>query len=182
MADDVAARAVPDAAPDLAPVGRMPRREDEARAARRVLVLGLVNVLAASLAAAGLAGIALFDPAAASAAGLADRLRRHYPALQVSTGSSDPAGFDIVVNATPLGMKPGDPLPLDPARIDEGAFVGEVVMKEEHTPLLRAAQALGCPVQPGTDMLFEMIPAYLEFFGFGASTPEELRAVSQIGC
>lgn len=49
MADDVAARA----GPDLAPVGRMPRREDEAEAARRVLVLGLVNVLAASLAAAG---------------------------------------------------------------------------------------------------------------------------------
>ena len=40
-------------------------------------------------------------------------------------------------------------------------------MKEEFTPLLRAAQAKGCPVQVGTDMLFEMIPAYLEFFGFG---------------
>ncbi|MBX9247014.1 hypothetical protein ICW40_19675 [Actinotalea ferrariae] len=48
MADDVAARA-----PGLAPVGRMPRREDEREAARRALALGLVNVLAASLAAAG---------------------------------------------------------------------------------------------------------------------------------
>jgi len=35
-------------------------------------------------------------------------------------------------------------------------------------------------VQLGTDMLFEMIPAYLEFFGFGSATPEQLRAVAQL--
>ena len=158
-------------------------RKGRAIAGARALVVGCGGVgraIAASLAAAGLAGIALFDPAAASAAGLADRLRRHYPALEASTGSNDPAGFDIVVNATPLGMKAGDPLPIDPARIDEGAFVGEVVMKEERTPLLRAAMARGCTVQVGADMLFEMIPAYLEFFGFGTGTPEELRRVAQL--
>jgi shikimate dehydrogenase len=53
-------------------------------------------------------------------------------------------------------------------------------MKEEFTPLLRAAMEKGCSVQVGTDMLFEMIPAYLEFFGFGTSTPEELRGVAQL--
>jgi shikimate dehydrogenase len=40
--------------------------------------------------------------------------------------------------------------------------------------------AKGCPVQVGTDMLFEMIPAYLEFFGFGTSTPEELRGLAKL--
>ncbi len=158
-------------------------RKGRAIAGARALVVGCGGVgsaIAASLAAAGLAGIALFDPAGGSAAALAGRLRQHYPALDVSTGSNDPTGFDIVVNATPLGMKPGDPLPVDPARIGEGAFVGEVVMKEEHTPLLRAAMARGCTVQVGTDMLFEMIPAYLEFFGFGTSTPEELRRVARL--
>ena len=72
----------------------------------------------------------------------------------------------MVVNATPLGMKDGDPLPMDVNRIKPDTFVGEVVMKEEMTPFLRAAQAKGCPIQVGTDMLFEQIPAYLEFFGF----------------
>jgi shikimate dehydrogenase len=100
--------------------------------------------------------------------------------LQVTTGSKDPDGYDIVVNATPLGMKPGDPLPVDVSRIAADTFVGEVVMKEEYTPLLRAAMEKGCTVQVGTDMLFEMIPAYLEFFGFGTSTPEELRAVATL--
>ena len=100
--------------------------------------------------------------------------------MQVSTGSNYPQGYDIVVNATPLGMNPGDKLPMDPARIAPATFVGEVVMKEEYTPLLRAAKARGCTVQVGTDMLFEMIPAYLEFFGFGTGTPEELRKVATI--
>jgi shikimate dehydrogenase len=138
------------------------------------------SAIAASLAAAGLAVIGLFDPVAASAEALADRLRAHYPALKVVTGSNDPDGYDIVVNATPLGMKPGDPMPVDVARISADMFVGEVVMKEEFTPLLRAAKAKGCTVQVGTDMLFEMIPAYLEFFGFGTSTPEELRGLATL--
>jgi shikimate dehydrogenase len=29
-------------------------------------------------------------------------------------------------------------------------------------------------------MLYEQIPAYLEFFGYGSATPEELRAVSKL--
>ena len=149
----------------------------------RVLVSGAGGVgcaIAASLAAAGVAELALFDLNAASAEALASRLRSHYPKLKVESGSNDPADFDVVVNATPLGMKEDDPLPFDVDRISPSSFVGEVVMKSEYTPLLRAAREKGCMVQVGTDMLFEMIPAYLEFFGFGSATPEELRAVAQI--
>jgi shikimate dehydrogenase len=122
----------------------------------------------------------LFDRPAASADALRERLLQHHPALVASTGSKDPAGFDIVVNATPLGMKDGDPLPFDVDRIDARSLVGEVVMKSEVTPLLRAALAKGCDVQLGSDMLFEMIPAYLEFFGYGSATPDELRAVAKM--
>ncbi len=149
----------------------------------RAIVTGTGGVgcaIAASLAAAGVAEIALFDQHAPSAEALRSRLLDHYPRLVATTGSNDPAGFDIVVNATPLGMRDTDPLPFDVERIASGAFVGEVVMKAEYTPLLRAAMAKGCRVQVGTDMLFEMIPAYLQFFGFGTATADELRAVSTI--
>jgi len=149
----------------------------------RVLVSGTGGVgsaIAASIAAAGAAEIALFDVSDASAQALAGRLRAHYPVLAVRTGSNDPAGFDVVVNATPLGMKAGDPLPFDVDRIAPDTFVGEVVMTSEYTPLLQAAQAKGCAVQVGTDMLFEMIPAYLEFFGFGTASPDALREVAQL--
>ena len=158
-------------------------RKGKRIAGARALVIGCGGVgsaIAASLAAAGASAIGLYDPVTASAEGLADRLRQHYPALKVVTGSKDPEGYDIVVNATPLGMKPGDPMPVDIDRVASTSFVGEVVMKEEYTPLLRAAMDKGCTVQVGTDMLFEMIPAYLEFFGFGTSTPEELRKVATI--
>jgi shikimate dehydrogenase len=141
---------------------------------------GVGSAIAASLAAAGVAELALFDLNTESCEGLAARLREHYPQLRVSTGSNDPAGFDIVVNGTPLGMREGDPLPFDIDRIAPTTFVGEVVMKSTWTPLLQAARAKGCPVQVGTDMLFEMIPAYLEFFGFGTATPDELREVAQL--
>ena len=149
----------------------------------RVLVSGTGGVgsaIAASIAAAGAAELMLFDMSEASAQALAARLREHYPQMKVTTGSKDPAGFDIVVNATPLGMKDTDPLPFDVDRIAPETFVGEVVMKTEYTPLLQAAKAKGCAVQVGTDMLFEMIPAYLEFFGFGTASPDELRAVAQL--
>ena len=48
------------------------------------------------------------------------------------------------------------------------------------TTLLQEAARRGCRYQVGTDMLFEQIPAYLEFFGYGNATPDELRAVARI--
>jgi shikimate dehydrogenase len=141
---------------------------------------GVGSAIAASLAAEGPAAITVFDTDGAAAEGLSARLRQHYPGIDVRVGSNDPAGYTLVVNGTPLGMKPGDPLPFDASRLSAETFVGEVVMKTEITPLLDAARARGCRFQVGTDMLFEMIPAYLEFFGFGTATPDELRAVAQV--
>ena len=149
----------------------------------RVLVAGAGGVgsaIAASLAAAGVAAISLFDVNAAAAEALAGRLREHYPALQVHTGSNDPTGHALVVNATPMGMNEGDPLPMDVSRIAPGTFVGEVVMRTEMTAFLIAALARGCPVQVGSDMLFEQIPAYLEYFNLPTTTPDVLRAVARL--
>ncbi|WP_417718801.1 shikimate dehydrogenase family protein [Salipiger sp.] len=158
-------------------------RKGQVLAGAKALVVGSGGVgsaIAASLAKAGVAELAVFDSHTPMMEALADRLRSHYPELIVTTGSKDPAGFDVVVNATPLGMKDDDPLPMDVDRIDPGTFVGEVVMSREITPFLAAAGEKGCAFQVGTDMLFEQIPAYLEFFGFPTTTPEELRAVARI--
>lgn len=152
-------------------------------AGKRALVLGAGGVgsaIAASLAKAGVSALGLYDINGTAAEALGARLVRYYPALALSLGSNDPTGFDIVVNATPLGMKPGDPLPLEIARLDPSTFVGEVVMAEEITPFLAAARARGCAVQVGKDMLFEQIPAYLEFFGFPSTTAEDLRSVARL--
>ncbi len=74
----------------------------------RALVVGnggVGSAIAASLAKAGVGELALYDAHSPSMNGLADRLRTHYPAIIIATGSNDPAGFDVVVNASPLGMK-----------------------------------------------------------------------------
>ena len=133
---------------------------------KRVLVVGSGGVgsaIAASLAGAGIAAISLFDVNESTCEGLAQRIRQNYPNIDVATGSNDPAGFDLVVNATPMGMNEGDPLPLDVSRLSPETFVGEVVMRHETTSFLAAAQARGCRTQVGSDMLFEQIPAYLEY-------------------
>jgi len=141
---------------------------------------GVGSAIAASLAGAGAARLCLFDTRAESAERLAASLKAHYPALTIVTGSSDPEGHDIVVNATPLGMTAGDPLPMDMDRLAPATFVGEVVMKQEETPFLAAARTRGCMTQVGTDMLFEQIPAYLEFFGYPSATAGELRDLATI--
>ncbi len=158
------------------------RRKGFAPQGKSALILGCGGVgsaIAASLAAAGAAKLALFDTRAESAVALAGRLNKHYPALAVETGGNDVRGFDLVVNATPLGMYDGDPLPADVSRLSPETFVGEVVLREA-TPFVRAAQQRGCTVQLGTDMLFEQIPAYLEYFGLPSTTPENLRRLAQL--
>lgn len=159
------------------------RQRGQAAEGKRALVVGCGGVgcaIGASLAAAGVASLTLYDTRRESSEALAARLQQHYPQLQLATGERDPQGHDIVVNATPLGMQQGDPLPLDVSRLAPGCFVGEVVMKSAVTPFLQAACERGCVTQQGVDMLFEMIPAYLEFFGLPAATAEALRETAEI--
>jgi shikimate dehydrogenase len=150
---------------------------------QRVLVVGTGGVgcaIAASLAGAGVAAIGLFDVDSVRCEALAQRLNTHYPQIEVRTGSRDPLGHALVVNATPLGMNPDDPLPLEVSRLSPDTWVGEVVLSPETTNLLAAAQARGCHTLQGTDMLFEQIPAYLEFFGLPSTSAEVLRRVARL--
>jgi len=127
------------------------------------------------------AAISVFKTKSQSAENLVSRLQQYYPNIETKlVYSTDVAGFDLIVNGSPLGMKEDDPLPFDLSHLEPSTFVGEVVMKSEMTPLLEIAKARGCRYVIGTAMLFEMIPAYLEFFGFGTATPDELRAVAKI--
>jgi len=149
---------------------------------KRALVVGNGGVgspIAASLAGLGLAQIGVFDPNAAASEALARRIGVYYPAVKVVVGSKDPDGYDLIVNATPIGMNDGDPLPVDIDRVAPGSYVGDVVLNTDVTPFLQAAKDKGCTIQVGSDMLFELVPAYLEFFGLLGATPDDLRAAAQ---
>ena len=136
---------------------------------QRVLIAGAGGAgmaIAASLAARGVGRLALFDATPSRAVDLAQRLRLAFPVDVSTPATADPAGFDLVVNATPLGLKAGDALPFDVARIDAGAAVVDILMTREPTPLLRACAARDIAAHPGHEMLVQQIPDYLSFFGF----------------
>jgi shikimate dehydrogenase len=80
-------------------------------------------------------------------------------------GTADPTGHDLVINATSLGLKVGDPLPLDTERLVPSMIVAEIIMKPETTALLSAAKAKGCAVHYGRHMLDQQISLIARFFG-----------------
>jgi shikimate dehydrogenase len=141
---------------------------------------GVGSAISASLAKAGVKHLRLFDINPASSAALAQRLAIYYPEIQVSLANNDPKGCDLIVNATPLGMLAEDPAPVDIGQISNQCFVAEVVLSTKPTAFLEAASQRGCRVQVGADMLFEQIPAYLEFFGLPTTTPEQLRSLARL--
>lgn len=141
---------------------------------------GAGSAIATALAAAGARELVLHDIAPEHTSALLARLHRHHPEVTARAGGNDPAGFDLVVNASSLGMAADDSLPVDVARLDPSSFVAEVVMKPDETPLLAAARARGCRTQRGIDMLWEQIPLYLEFFGLAPASLDEMRATAAL--
>ena len=141
---------------------------------------GVGSAIAFAMAETGVGRLALYDNRPEVMEQLASRLQQFFPTLPIQLGSNDPSRFEIVVNATPMGMEPGDPLPIEVGRISPTAMVGEVVMKQEETPFVLAARERGCLTQIGTDMLFEQIPAYLEFLRLPTTSAENLRSLSHL--
>lgn len=142
-----------------------------AYASQRVLVLGAGGAAAAiatELACAmpgAAAHVSLFDPVPGKAEAVASRIARHTPAQVLAASSNDPAGFDLVINASPLGLQPDDALPCDVLRMEPHAAVMDIVMKHQPSPWVRAARARGLLAQPGFEMLIQQTVPYLEFFG-----------------
>lgn len=79
------------------------------------------------------------------------RLAERFPG-RVAPGDADPTGVDLVANATPLGMREGDPLPVEAAKLVASQFVADVITRPEISPLLVAARRTGCATMPGSGM------------------------------
>ncbi|XTZ14363.1 shikimate dehydrogenase family protein [Micromonospora echinospora] len=135
---------------------------------RRVCVVGAGgagSAIAVALLDAGTAELRLVDTDPGRLDTLHRRLSPVYPG-RVST-SAHPLldDVDLAVNATPLGLRPGDPLPFPVTGLPTHAVVADIIMTPAETALLRAAYLRGLPTQAGLPMLGHQIDAYLEFFG-----------------
>lgn len=111
----------------------------------------------------GVAALTIHNRTASRAEALVTRLRAALPGAPVAGGSADPAGHDIVVNATSLGLEPDDALPVDAALLAPGMLAAEVVMQPDRTAFLEAAAARGYATHPGLPMLLEQIPILADF-------------------
>ena len=138
--------------------------------ARRVTLVGAGgagSAIAAALLAAGVGRLAVCDPDTAKLTALRARLDAHWPGRTSVSAEPDTAGAEIAVNATPLGLRPGDPLPFRPAELAPGSVVADIIMKPRETRLLREAAVLGHHVHCGIHMLEGQLAAYRAFFDLG---------------
>jgi shikimate dehydrogenase len=121
---------------------------------RRTLLVGAGgagSAIAHALVDAGVAALALHDSEPARRDALATKLLAYGPLLP-SVGSTDPRGFELVINATPLGTRTDDPMPIDIEHLTATTFVGDVVTPRAVAPLIEAARARGCGTMTGAGM------------------------------
>ena len=124
---------------------------------------GVGSAIAIALLNTGVRELVLHDASKARLDDLARRLADGGRG-RVIYGPPDPTGCDIVVNATPMGMSPHDPPPVPTHLLSSSMFVGDVVAGHGVTPLLKAAQALGCKTADGLQMVeagVELMPDFL---------------------
>jgi shikimate dehydrogenase len=141
---------------------------DRSPAGRSVLLIGAGGAgssMAYALAEAGVSRLQIYDIVSDKAERVASGLARNFPTVAASTGPPDPRGFDIVANATPVGMADNDPYPLDPELLEPGQLVTEMIMKPNVTRFLKAARKKGCDTQVGYEALKGQAKANMEFFG-----------------
>jgi shikimate dehydrogenase len=139
-------------------------------AARQALLVGAGgagSAIALDLLDAGVRALAIHDVDAARRDALVARLAPRFGA-RIGIGSDDPAGASLVVNATPMGMRPGDPLPVRHEGLAESTVVADAVTRPEVTPLLEAARAIGCATVTGVEMYEAELGRMVEFWLAGA--------------
>ena len=126
---------------------------------------GAARAIAFALAQAGIRKLSIHNRTHAAAQQILHGVKTLYPAVETELGSEDPSGFDLVVNATSLGMRAEDPLPLDASRLVPKQVVAEIIMTPKLTRLLERAQAKGCRIQYGLPMLECQIEMMADFMG-----------------
>jgi shikimate dehydrogenase len=128
---------------------------------------GAGSAIAHALVDAGVASLALHDADPQRRDALAAKLRAYGNVLPTA-GSTDPRGFDLAINATPMGMRPEDPLPLDVSGLQPSTFVGDVVTQPAVPPLIETARGRGCRTMTGAGMFAAVCDRMVEFYLAGA--------------
>lgn len=148
-----------------------------------VLLLGAGGAARAALVAlldAGVGRVAIHNRTPERARALADDLAD--PRVRV-TEAVDPPWADLVVQATSLGIRPGDPLPLDPTTLERGTAVLDLVYGSDPvgTPFVRAAREAGLDAMDGREMLLgQGVASFRRWFGRDPSLETMRAAIGEV--
>lgn len=121
----------------------------------RALLLGAGgagSAIAIELLEAGVRELVIHDADGERARALVDLISDRGTG-RVVVGPPDPAGCELVFNATPMGMAEGDAIPVDPSLLRQSMFVGDVIAGHGTSALIAAAQSIGCETASGTHMV-----------------------------
>lgn len=124
---------------------------------------GAGSAIAEALLDAGVASLGVCDQDTQRQKRLVDRLSTLKRGA-VSAASSDPAGLDLVVNATPMGMRDGDPSPVRVESLTSDMVVGDVITAPAISPLIAAARSVGCRTVTGLEMFACVAKYMLDFY------------------
>ncbi|HTL58335.1 MAG TPA: shikimate dehydrogenase [Candidatus Limnocylindrales bacterium] len=115
---------------------------------------GAGRTAALKLAAEGVVELYLVNRTQAKAAAVAKEIQRKWPALKVKIGYPSQR-VDLLLNATSLGLKEGDPLPFEEEklRISDVNAVYDMIYRPAETRLLKIAKEAGCRTANGLSML-----------------------------
>ena len=134
---------------------------------RRVLIFGAGgagSAIACALAGAGVRSIDIIDSGSGRAEALALVLRKAFPDCAVVAATAKDTDVDMIVNASPVGMRSDDGMPGDIGPLAADTLVGDVVISESPTALIRHALRHGCKWVNGRDMHSGQIGAIMNFF------------------
>lgn len=126
---------------------------------------GAGSAIAFAIAEAGAKRLTITNRSLEKAQELAARVQAFYPDVIVDAGAPETASRDLIINATSLGLRAGDPLPLEDLDFHAGQIVAEAIMEPELTPLLATAQAAGARIHYGRPMLRAQIRLMAEHMG-----------------
>ena len=126
---------------------------------------GAAAAIAFALAAHGCASLTITNRTVSKAVDLAARVQAAFPDVEVQAGDASGDQYDLAINATSLGMKTDDALPMSEDIIERSALVAECVIAPEMTRLLEVARAKGRAIHTGVPMLTHQMDLMLRFMG-----------------
>lgn len=126
---------------------------------------GAGAAIAHALAECGVSKLTLLEPDRTRLMRVKDGLTRVFDQARLAEGG-DPAPVDLLVNATPLGMVSGDPLPFDPADYGKARMLADVVTGAVQTRLVGRARECGMEVVTGQDMIDRQLTFQMQHLGY----------------